>query len=292
MPALDRHAPGAAGRVGGRREAGLPHLRARRPRAGRAGGAAGRLRPGPDRVHPGRPRLPRRGAPGRRHRPGRVLPARDRDRPHLVVGRRRPRVGAHRGVVPRRVALLHRLRRSRRGAARVPAGLWVADPGPGPGRRVGGPLPGLAVAQPPGRRWRALEDEMEALFDRGWTDGLPVVPPTPARVLRMLDGTTREPDEVVAVVPPDLVECTVEKVAVNAVLAGCRPEYLPVGARRGRGRLHRRVQHARSAGHDLLQRAGGDGQRSHRPRHRHELGHQRARARGTGPTPPSAGPCS
>jgi hypothetical protein len=74
----------------------------------------------------------------------------------------------------------------------------------------------------------AGEDEMEALFARGWTDGLPVVPPTEARVLAMLEGTTREPDEVVAVVPPDLVECTVEKVAINAVLAGCRPEYLPV----------------------------------------------------------------
>jgi hypothetical protein len=73
-----------------------------------------------------------------------------------------------------------------------------------------------------------LEDEAEAMFDRGWTDGLPVVAPTEARVLRMLDGTTRAPDEIVAVVPPDLVECTVEKVAVNAVLAGCRPEYLPV----------------------------------------------------------------
>ena len=73
-----------------------------------------------------------------------------------------------------------------------------------------------------------LEDEAEALFDRGWTDGLPVVPPTEARVLRMLEGTTRPPSEVVAVVPPDLVHCTVEKVAVNAVLAGCKPEYLPV----------------------------------------------------------------
>jgi hypothetical protein len=72
------------------------------------------------------------------------------------------------------------------------------------------------------------EDEHEAMFDRGWTDGLPVVPPTPERVLRMLRGTTREPGEVVAVVPPDLVECTVEKVAVNAVMAGCLPEYLPV----------------------------------------------------------------
>jgi hypothetical protein len=73
-----------------------------------------------------------------------------------------------------------------------------------------------------------LEDEHEALFERGWTDGLPVVPPTEARVLRMLEGTTRAPDEIVAVVPPDLVECTVEKVAVNAVMAGCKPEHLPV----------------------------------------------------------------
>lgn len=73
-----------------------------------------------------------------------------------------------------------------------------------------------------------LEDEHEAMFDRGWTDGLPVVPPTPERVLRMLRGTTRDPGEVVAIVPPDLVECTVEKVAVNAVMAGCLPEHLPV----------------------------------------------------------------
>src|SRR5262245_46626214 len=74
----------------------------------------------------------------------------------------------------------------------------------------------------------ALEDEMEALFARGWTDGLPVVPPTEKRVLAMLEGTTRDAQEVVAIVPPDLVECTVEKVAINAVMAGCKPEYLPV----------------------------------------------------------------
>lgn len=73
-----------------------------------------------------------------------------------------------------------------------------------------------------------LEDEMEALFERGWSDGLPLVPPTERRVLAMLRGTSRSPDEVVAVVPPDLVECTVEKVAINAVMAGCKPEYLPV----------------------------------------------------------------
>jgi len=73
-----------------------------------------------------------------------------------------------------------------------------------------------------------LEDEHEAIFERGWTDGLPVVPPTPARVLRMLEGTTRAADEVVAVVGPDFADCTVEKAAINAVMAGCRPEYLPV----------------------------------------------------------------
>jgi len=44
----------------------------------------------------------------------------------------------------------------------------------------------------------------------------------------MLERTGRDPQEIVAAVPPDLVECTVEKVAINAVLAGCRPEYLPV----------------------------------------------------------------
>ena len=73
-----------------------------------------------------------------------------------------------------------------------------------------------------------LEDEVEAAYARGWTDGLPVVPPTEARVLAMLAGTRRAPSEVVAVVPPDLVPCTVEKVAVNAVLAGCLPEHLPL----------------------------------------------------------------
>ncbi|MEL7155432.1 MAG: thioredoxin family protein [Actinomycetota bacterium] len=73
-----------------------------------------------------------------------------------------------------------------------------------------------------------LEDEMEAMWDRGWSDGLPVVPPTEARVMAMLAGTTRSPEEVVAIVPPTLVEATVEQVAINAVLAGCRPEYFPV----------------------------------------------------------------
>jgi len=73
-----------------------------------------------------------------------------------------------------------------------------------------------------------FQDATEMCFERGWTDGLPVVPPTPERIVRMLDGTTRRPDEVIGAIPPDLAPCTVEKVAINAVLAGCKPEYMPV----------------------------------------------------------------
>ncbi|HYN33472.1 MAG TPA: thioredoxin [Ilumatobacteraceae bacterium] len=73
----------------------------------------------------------------------------------------------------------------------------------------------------------AAEDEMELMFTRGWTDGLPVVPPTEERVMRMLMGTLRAPSDIVATVPPDLVDVTVEKVAIAAVMAGCKPEYLP-----------------------------------------------------------------
>jgi hypothetical protein len=82
-----------------------------------------------------------------------------------------------------------------------------------------------------GARRHALADDVdpvEFLFEQGWTDGLPVVPPTPERVRAMLGGTRRDPAEVVAVVPPNLAPATVEKIAVNAVMAGCKPEYLPV----------------------------------------------------------------
>lgn len=77
----------------------------------------------------------------------------------------------------------------------------------------------------------ALGDEeaaIEACYDRGWTDGLPVIPPTEARVLAMLEGTRRAADEVLGDMPPNLHPCTVEKVAINAVMAGCKPEYMPV----------------------------------------------------------------
>lgn len=74
----------------------------------------------------------------------------------------------------------------------------------------------------------AAADLVEACFERGWTDGLPVVPPTEARVLEILDGTPRMPDEIIGLIPPNRVECTIEKIAINAVMAGCLPQYMPV----------------------------------------------------------------
>ncbi len=74
----------------------------------------------------------------------------------------------------------------------------------------------------------AQQDEHEFAFERGWSDGLPVIPPTEERVLKMLAGTTRSPAEIIGIIPPDNIPCTVEKVAINAVMAGCKPEYLPV----------------------------------------------------------------
>src|SRR5437879_2375479 len=75
---------------------------------------------------------------------------------------------------------------------------------------------------------RMTTDEFEIWFDKGVTDGLPVVPPTRARVGGMLAGTRRRPDELIGEMPPNYGRLTIEKAAINAVLAGCRPEYLPV----------------------------------------------------------------
>jgi len=71
-------------------------------------------------------------------------------------------------------------------------------------------------------------DPIEELYARGVTDGLPVVPPTPERVARAVEAAGRAADELVAEVPPNYGRATVEKIAINAVMAGCRPDYLPV----------------------------------------------------------------
>ena len=76
------------------------------------------------------------------------------------------------------------------------------------------------------------EDSIDKIYDlfyeRGWTDGLPIIPPTEERVKWMLSGCNWEPQELVAVLPPRLAAATVEKIAINAVMAGCLPDYLPV----------------------------------------------------------------
>jgi hypothetical protein len=73
------------------------------------------------------------------------------------------------------------------------------------------------------------------MFERGWTDGLPVIPPTPDRVAAMLGG--RDAAVSLGPVPPAMGEATLERVAACAVLAGCHPEYFPVVAAAARAAL-------------------------------------------------------
>jgi hypothetical protein len=74
----------------------------------------------------------------------------------------------------------------------------------------------------------AVLDNIEECFERGWTDGLPVVPPTHAGLERMVRGGGRDPQEILGTLPPKGGLLTVEKVALNALMAGCKPEYMPV----------------------------------------------------------------
>jgi hypothetical protein len=71
-------------------------------------------------------------------------------------------------------------------------------------------------------------EQIEFCYARGWTDGLPVVPPTRPLVTNMLAANGLRPDAAIAEMPSRNVVVTAEKVAVNAVMAGCKPEYLPV----------------------------------------------------------------
>ena len=73
-----------------------------------------------------------------------------------------------------------------------------------------------------------LAEAIELCYAKGWTDGLPVIPPTPDRVEAMLAAARLSPDHQVTYVAHRAVSVTAEKVAINAVMAGCRPEYMPV----------------------------------------------------------------
>jgi hypothetical protein len=162
------------------------------------------------------------GRSGGRPRAGPLLGARDRHRSDLGSDGGAQRDSARRRVASGPVGVRGRGDGTGSGTAGSAAGVRLPNPGSQRGPDAGRAAQGAFDAIP------AVEDEFEAMFERGWTDGLPVVPPTESRVLEMLDATSRAPDEVVAVVPPNLVPATVEKVAINAVMAGCRPEYLPV----------------------------------------------------------------
>jgi hypothetical protein len=68
----------------------------------------------------------------------------------------------------------------------------------------------------------------EHAYDQGWTDGLPVIPATPLSVQQFVAASGRAADEVIGYLAPRKGRATVEAIAVNAVMAGCRPDYMPV----------------------------------------------------------------
>ncbi|MBI4295684.1 MAG: hypothetical protein HY667_01060 [Chloroflexi bacterium] len=73
-----------------------------------------------------------------------------------------------------------------------------------------------------------LDDVNRFFYKRGWTDGLPIIPPTEEKVAEMLTGTDLPPDYLVAEMVPRRGKATIERIAINAVMAGCLPTYMPV----------------------------------------------------------------
>jgi hypothetical protein len=74
----------------------------------------------------------------------------------------------------------------------------------------------------------SFDEALEICYDNGWTDGLPVIPPTEDRVAKLLTGVGRDRYEIIGPVPPRGGVATVETVAINAAMAGCLPPHLPV----------------------------------------------------------------
>jgi hypothetical protein len=73
-----------------------------------------------------------------------------------------------------------------------------------------------------------MREVNEYFFEQDWSDGLPVLPPTPEGVERRLAGTARDRHELVGIIPPGWGKATVERIAINGLMAGCRPDYMPV----------------------------------------------------------------
>ncbi len=76
--------------------------------------------------------------------------------------------------------------------------------------------------------YQSYEAMMEDLERRGLGDGLPVVPASPQRVGEFIASSGRDADEVIGKIPPAWAPVTIEKIAINSAMAGCRPEYMPV----------------------------------------------------------------
>ncbi len=82
---------------------------------------------------------------------------------------------------------------------------------------------------PPRVAFKGTNEEVNQFFYRkGWGDGLPIVPPSEAAVAEMMKGTDLPPDHVVAKIIPRMGKATIEKIAVNAVMAGALPTHMPV----------------------------------------------------------------
>ena len=231
-------------------------------------------------LHAGRSRVPRRGAaPSHDDRPRRSLAPRDRDRADAAACRSRRRESSAPSAGCARSGRRSPASPARRRAARDAAGVRLAVASIPISSTSCAVRFGAATLRARRVELAALEDEIEALFERGWTDGLPVVPPTEERVLR--DARRARRARRTRSSPwcrPTWSTCTVEKVAINAVMAGCKPEYLPLvlaaveAACTDEFNMHGLLATTMPVGPVLIVQRPGP------PRDRHELGHQRVRS--------------
>jgi hypothetical protein len=97
-----------------------------------------------------------------------------------------------------------------------------------PASNDGEPQPAVTESFEAADRMVAFEQMNREFLDRGWGDGFPLLPATPERVVEMLTGCNRDPQEVITILEPGMGYATVEKIAINAVMAGCEPSHLPI----------------------------------------------------------------
>jgi hypothetical protein len=96
---------------------------------------------------------------------------------------------------------------------------------------------GAADLEQPKAQYRSYAELLNGYHAAGWTDGLPIVPPTPAKVAAFLEVVRLAPGEIVGTVPTREITVTAEQVAINAVMAGCKPGYMPLVVAAARAHL-------------------------------------------------------